>query len=68
MSKSIKASESIKISSAPQQKMFSDIQFDEHTSSLNTSFQTFSKRKYSDLTLVSIPTRKTEAWKYSAST
>ena len=47
-------------------QMLSSIIFDDNASNLNTSLQSFSQIKKEKLALVSIPTRKTESWKYSA--
>jgi len=47
-------------------QMLSSITFDESTSNLNAELQSFSQVKKEKLALVSMPTRKTEAWKYSA--
>ena len=47
-------------------KVLSSITFDENASILNASFQSFSQAKKEKLALLSIPTRKTESWKYSA--
>jgi len=47
-------------------KMLSSITFDENTSDLNTRLKSFSQVKKEKLALLSIPTRKTESWKYSA--
>jgi Fe-S cluster assembly protein SufD len=47
-------------------QMLSSITFDETTSNLNASLQSFRQIKKEKLASVSIPTRKTESWKYSA--
>lgn len=44
----------------------SSIIFDEKKSKLNSAFEDFRQLKKDKLALVSIPTRKTEDWKYSA--
>ena len=44
----------------------SSVIFDDNTSNLSMALQNFSQTKKDKLTSVSIPTRKTEAWKYSA--
>ncbi len=46
--------------------VLSDITFSEAPSKLSVSFQEFSQSKKEGLSLLSIPTRKTESWKYSA--